>query len=67
MKKFEDFTEEQQREIGKADVIEYDDDGNIIGWGTHADYDYYAVDVQNGNGYYDNDGHFHRHSYNRED
>lgn len=66
MKKFEDFTEEQQREIEKADVIEYDSDGSIIGWGTHAAYDYYAVDVQNGNGYYDNDGHFHRYTY-RED
>lgn len=48
-----------------------DDKGNIIeegdGWlfvngscvqepGTDADFDRYAVDVQNGDGYYDNDG-----------
>ena len=46
-----------------ADIVEYDDNGNIVGWGSHADYDYYAVEVQNGRGYYDNDGHYHRYKY----
>lgn len=63
---YEDFTPEQQREIDKADIIEYDDEYGIVGWGTHADYDYYAVEVQNGNGYYDDDGHFHRYAYSEE-
>lgn len=52
-----------------------DENGNIIeegdGWlfingsciqepGTDADFDRYSVDVQNGNGYYDNYGKFRR-------
>lgn len=52
-----------------------DDKGNIIeegdGWlfingscvaepGTDADFDRYAVEVQNGDGYYDEDGNFKR-------
>lgn len=41
-----------------ANVIERDDEGNIIGYGTDADYDTHAADVMNGNGYYDNDGHY---------
>ena len=41
------------------DVIETDWDGNVIGCGSHADYDTYAVAVQNGDGYYDEYGHFH--------
>lgn len=40
------------------DVIETDDDGNVVGMGSHADYDYYAREVQNGEGYYDNLGHY---------
>lgn len=55
------------KQILNADVIERDDNGNIIGYGSHADYDYYAAEVQNGRGYYDNDGHFHRREYNPED
>lgn len=55
------------RQILNADVIERDGNGNIIGYGSHADYDYYAAEVQNGQGYYDNNGHFHRREYNPED
>jgi len=55
------------RKILNADIIERDDNGNIIGCGSHADYDCYATEVQNGQGYYDNDGHFHRREYNPED
>lgn len=40
------------------DVIETDDDGNVVGMGSHADYDYHAREVQNGEGYYDSDGHY---------
>lgn len=41
------------------DVIETDPNtGEIIGCGSHADYDYYAVQVQNEEGYYDVNGHF---------
>lgn len=55
------------RKILNADIIERDDNGNIIGCGSHADYDFYATEVQNGQGYYDSNGHFHRHEYNPED
>lgn len=43
----------------------YDDEGNAIvdfEPGTDADFDRYAVDVQNGDGYYDADGEFHYYS-----
>lgn len=42
-----------------ADVVERDDEGNIVGYGTDADYDTHASDVMNGYGYYDSDGHYH--------
>ncbi len=50
----------------KADIVERDENGNVIGWGSDADYDYYSTEVQNGQGYYDSDGHFHRYKYNPE-
>lgn len=60
------YSEDVVDKIMKADIIEWDC-GRIVDWGSHADYDYYAVDVINGNGYYDNDGHFRRYAYNPED
>lgn len=51
------MSENKSRKI-KNDIIEYDDNGNIIGHGTHADYDFNAVQVQNGEGYYDSNGHY---------
>lgn len=39
-----------------ATVIERDDKGNIVGYGTDATYDTHASEVANGEGYYDNDG-----------
>ena len=54
-------------EYAHADIIERDDNGNIIGYGSHADYDCYATEVRNGQGYYDSNGHFHRREYNPED
>lgn len=42
----------------KADIVEYDDNGNIIGYGSFSDYDYYAEKIQNGDGYYDKNGHY---------
>lgn len=55
------------KEILDADIIERDDNGYIVGHGSHRDYDYYSMEVQNRQGYYDNDGHFHRYEYNPED
>lgn len=48
------FTEE---EIRNADILEYDD-GVLVGCGSDADYDYYAYEVINGMGYYNEDGHY---------
>lgn len=31
--------------------------------GTDADFDRYAIDIQNGNGYYDNEGKYRRYQY----
>ena len=52
--------EKNNKELENADIVEYDNNGNIVGYGSHADYDYYATEVQNGQGYYDDDGHYHR-------
>lgn len=41
-----------------ADVIEIDDSGNIVGYGSDRDYDTHLEDVLNGNGYYDDEGHY---------
>lgn len=44
----------------------YDKDGNFIlceEYGTDADFDRYAVDVQNGNGYYNSDGKYVSYGY----
>lgn len=46
-----------QAVIAGADVIETDGD-RIVGFGSDADYDSHADDVQNGNGYYDENGHY---------
>lgn len=62
-----DFYGVADRKTLNAVIIERDDSGNIIGCGSHADYDYYATEVQNGQGYYDSSGHFHRRVYNPED
>lgn len=44
--------------------VELDKDDNVVSSGTDADYDVYALEVMNGEGYYDEDGHFHRyHNY----
>ena len=42
-------------------VFDYDDEGRITEYGTDADYDTHAVDVMNGNGYYDSAGWYHGH------
>lgn len=55
------FSERQIEEILKADILEWDN-GDLVGWGSHKDYDYYALEVMNGDGYYDSEGHFHRYS-----
>ena len=34
------------RKILNADIIERDDNGNIIGYGSHADYDCYATEYR---------------------
>lgn len=41
-----------------ATYLEWDED-TIVGYGSDADYDTYAVQVQNGDGYYDENGRFH--------
>lgn len=50
-------------------IFDYDDEGRIIEYGTDRDYDTHAVDVQNGYGYYDDDGWYHgyRHNYYTDD
>lgn len=58
--------EENKLNIKNLDVVERDNKGNVIGWGSHADYSIYDVDVMNGKGYYDNNGHYHRYRYNDE-
>ena len=64
---WQDIKEKNEIDKKNADVIERDDNGNIIGWGSHADYGVRDVDVMNGRGYYDSNGHFHYYSYNMED
>lgn len=46
-----------QARLSNADVIEWDEDV-IVGFGSDADYDTHASDVQNGYGYYDDKGHY---------
>ena len=45
--------------ILRADRWLYDDDGYLIEWGNHADYDCFALEIMNGEGYYDEEGHYH--------
>ena len=49
-----------------ADILELDDDGNVIGWGSHQDYDYYALQVMNGEGYYDKNGRYQKYEMSEE-
>ena len=51
-----------QRIPASAAIVEEDWRGRIVGWGSHADYDIYAEQVMNGEGYYDENGRYH--SYN---
>ncbi len=45
----------------------FDKNGSILAEvGTDADFDRYSVEVQNGQGYYDSGGRFHRYKYNDE-
>lgn len=60
------FNEKQIDEIIKADVLEWNGD-KIIGWGSDEAYGRYCTEVENGQGYYDNNGHFNRNEYNPED
>lgn len=66
---WQEIKEDKKMDKRNADVIERDDNGNIIGWGSHADYGIHDVDVMDGKGYYDSNGHFHYYhsSYNMED
>lgn len=60
---------EKMREAAKkagANILEYDGE-MIVGYGTDADYDTHAVDVINGNGYYDKDGYYISYPYTDED
>lgn len=41
-----------------ATVLEFDDNGVIVGYGSDVDYDTHASDVMNGYGYYDDNGHY---------
>lgn len=68
---------EREREVfmGKAHVYEdgsytdeignyFDKNGSILAEvGTDADFDRYSVEVQNGDGYYDSNGHFQRYAH----
>ncbi|MDE5583433.1 MAG: hypothetical protein K2J08_06990 [Ruminococcus sp.] len=47
----------EKARLANADVLEIDN-GLIVGFGSHADYDTHAVDIMNGNGYYDKNGHY---------
>ena len=52
-------TDDVAYKILQADRWLFDDDGHLIDWGNHADYDCFALDIMNGNGYYDEEGHYH--------
>lgn len=42
----------------------FDENGSILAEaGTDADFDRYSVEVQNGDGYYDNNGRFQRYAH----
>ena len=47
----------EKARLAGADVLEIDG-GMIVGFGSDRDYDTHAVDVMNGNGYYDENGHY---------
>lgn len=52
-------TDDIAYKILRADRWLFDDDGYLIDWGNHADYDCFALEVMNGDGYYDEEGHYH--------
>lgn len=64
---WQEIKEDKKMDDRNFDVIERDEDGNVIGGGSHADYDLYASEVMNGIGYYDDNGRFHYYPYNMED
>lgn len=51
--------------ILSAEYREFDINDCIVGWGSHADYDLFAREILNGDGYYDDDGHYRSFNQNR--
>lgn len=49
----------QENIPASADWLELDNNSNVIGRGTDADYQDHALQVMNGEGYYDEEGHYH--------
>lgn len=45
--------------ILSADLVYFDDDGRFEECANYEDYDKFALEVLNGDGYYDEDGHYH--------
>ena len=58
---------EQVKDILHADVIERDDNGDIIAWGSDKQYHTHYTEIMNGEGYYDVNGHYVRNKYNVDD
>ncbi len=57
----------QVDKIIHADVIERDDNGDIISWGSDEQYGNHITEVKDGIGHYDINGHYVRNEYNVDD
>lgn len=64
---WQEIKENKKMDNRNVDVLEIDDNGDVVGFGSHAAYDLYASEVMNGRGYYDANGHFHYYPYDMED